>query len=88
MQQIAGELRLELSQYRELEAFAEFSADLDEESKAQLARGDRLMEVLKQDQYEPMPVEEQVVSLYVGVENHLADLEVSGVREKLWSRTL
>ncbi|MCK5586721.1 F0F1 ATP synthase subunit alpha, partial [Candidatus Bipolaricaulota bacterium] len=79
MSQIAGELRLELSQYRELEAFAEFSSDLDEESKAQLARGDRLMEILKQKQYAPMSVEEQVVSLYVAVENHLADIEVSEV---------
>jgi len=88
MSQIAGELRLELSQYRELEAFAEFSSDLDEESKAQLARGDRLMEILKQKQYAPMPVEEQVVSLYVAVENHLADIEVSEVGrfEEGWLR--
>ena len=90
MKQIAGKLRLELSQYRELAAFAEFSADLDEESKAQLARGDRLMEVLKQDQHVPMPVEDQVVSLYVAVQNHLADLEVSAVRhfEEEWLRFL
>jgi len=90
MKQIAGDLRLKLSQYRELEAFAEFSADLDEESKAQLARGDRLMEVLKQNQYMPMPVEEQVVSLYVGVENHLADVDVSEVRRFVeeWLRFL
>ena len=90
MKQIAGDLRLKLSQYRELEAFAEFSADLDEESKAQLARGDRLMEVLKQNQYMPMPVEEQVVSLYVGVENHLADVDVSEVRRFIeeWLRFL
>jgi F-type H+-transporting ATPase subunit alpha len=90
MKQIAGELRLELSQYRELAAFAEFSADLDEESKAQLARGDRLMEVLKQDRYAPMPVEDQVVSLYVAVQNHLADVEVSAVRrfEEEWLRFL
>jgi len=88
MSQIAGELRLELSQYRELEAFAEFSSDLDEESKAQLARGDRLMEILKQNQYAPMPVEEQVVSLYVAVENHLTDIEVHAVRrfEEAWLR--
>jgi F-type H+-transporting ATPase subunit alpha len=88
MSQIAGELRLELSQYRELEAFAEFSSDLDEESKAQLARGDRLMEILKQKQYAPMPVQEQVVSLYVAVNNHLADIEVSEVQrfEQAWLR--
>ena len=88
MSQIAGELRLELSQYRELEAFAEFSSDLDEESKAQLARGDRLMEILKQDQYSPMAVEEQVIALYVAVENHLADIDVGAIRrfEEGWLR--
>ncbi len=86
MSQIAGPLRLELSQYRELEAFAEFSADLDDESKAQLARGDRLMEILKQEQYQPMPVEEQIVAIYVGVENHVVDVEVADVRrfEREW----
>ena len=90
MSQIAGELRLELSQYRELEAFAEFSSDLDEESKAQLARGDRLMQVLGQGQYQPMPVEDQVFSLYVAVKNHLADVEVQAVRrfEEEWLRYL
>jgi F-type H+-transporting ATPase subunit alpha len=88
MSQVAGELRLELSQYRELEAFAEFSADLDDESKAQLARGDRLMEILKQNQYAPISVSEQIVSLYVAVSNHLADVEVGDVRrfEEEWLR--
>ena len=88
MSQIAGELRLELSQYRELEAFAEFSSDLDDESKAQLARGDRLMEILKQKQYAPLTVEEQIVSLYVAVENHLADIDVADVGrfEEAWLR--
>ncbi len=86
MSQIAGELRLELSQYRELEAFAEFSSDLDDESKAQLARGDRLMQTLGQGQYRPMAVEDQVLSLYVAVQNHLADVEVASVRrfEEEW----
>ncbi len=90
MSQIAGELRLELSQYRELEAFAEFSSDLDDESKAQLARGDRLMQILGQGQYEPMPVEDQVLSLYVAVQNHLVDIEVADVRrfEEEWLRYL
>ncbi|MEW5825276.1 MAG: F0F1 ATP synthase subunit alpha [Candidatus Bipolaricaulota bacterium] len=90
MSQIAGELRLELSQYRELEAFAEFSSDLDEASKEQLARGDRLMAVLGQDQYRPMPVEEEVASLYVAVHNHLADVDVGSVRrfEEEWLRFL
>jgi len=88
MSQIAGPLRLELSQYRELEAFAEFSSDLDDESKAQLARGDRLMETLKQNQYQPMPVEEQIVAIYVAVEDHLADVPVGDVRrfEEEWLR--
>jgi F-type H+-transporting ATPase subunit alpha len=90
MSQVSGELRLELSQYRELEAFAEFSSDLDDESKAQLARGDRLMQILGQAQYVPMPVEDQVASLYVAVQNHLADIEVSAVRrfEEEWLRYL
>jgi F-type H+-transporting ATPase subunit alpha len=81
---------LELSQYRELEAFAEFSSDLDDESKAQLARGDRLMRILGQDQYNPMPVEDQVLSLYVAVQNHLSDVDVSAVRrfEEEWLRYL
>ena len=90
MKQIAGELRLELSQYRELAAFAEFSSDLDEESKEQLARGDRLMETLKQKQYEPMSVEDQVFALYVAVKSHLANVKVSLVRrfEEEWIRFL
>jgi F-type H+-transporting ATPase subunit alpha len=90
MSQISGELRLELSQYRELEAFAEFSSDLDDESKAQLARGDRLMQILGQAQYRPMAVEDQVLSLYVAVQNHLADIEVASVRrfEEEWLQYL
>jgi F-type H+-transporting ATPase subunit alpha len=90
MSQVSGELRLELSQYRELEAFAEFSSDLDDESKAQLARGDRLMQILGQAQYRPMAVEDQVLSLYVAVQNHLADVEVASVRrfEEEWLQYL
>ena len=90
MSQIAGQLRLELSQYRDLQAFAEFSADLDDESKAQLARGDRLMEILKQQQYGTLPVEDQVLALYVGVENHLAEVPVAEVKrfETEWLRFL
>ena len=90
MSQVSGELRLELSQYRELEAFAEFSSDLDDESKAQLARGDRLMQILGQAQYRPMAVEDQVLSLYVAVQSHLAEIEVSAVRrfEEEWLRYL
>jgi len=90
MSQVSGELRLELSQYRELEAFAEFSSDLDDESKAQLARGDRLMQILGQAQYRPMAIEDQVASLYVAVQNHLAEIEVSAVRrfEEEWLQYL
>lgn len=80
MQEIAGELRLEMAQYRDLEAFAEFASELDEESRAQLARGERVMEMLKQDQYQPMPVEKQAISLYAAVNGHLDDLEVNQVK--------
>ncbi|MCF7876180.1 F0F1 ATP synthase subunit alpha [Candidatus Bipolaricaulota bacterium] len=81
MQEIAGELRLEMAQYRDLEAFAEFASELDEESQAQLARGERVMEMLKQDQYQPMPVERQAVSLYAAVNGYIDDLEVDEVKE-------
>ncbi len=77
---IAGELRLELAQYRDLETFAEFSSELDEESKAQLERGERMMELLKQEQYQPMPVEEQVILLYTVVNGYLDDLSVDQVK--------
>ena len=71
MKKVAGSLRLDLSQYRELEAFAAFASDLDEASKAQLERGARLVELLKQPQYSPLPVEEQVVSIFLGTKGHL-----------------
>lgn len=77
---IAGELRLELAQYRDLETFAEFSSELDEESKAQLERGERMMELLKQDQYQPMPVEEQVILLYTGVNGYLDTVKVNQIK--------
>ncbi len=80
MRSIAGELRLELAQYRDLETFAEFSSELDEESKAQLERGERMMELLEQEQYQPMPVEEQVILLCTGVNGHLDDLPVDQVK--------
>ncbi len=63
MKKVAGGLRIDLAQYRELEAFAQFGSDLDKSTQAQLARGERLVEMLKQPQYQPMPVEEQVVLL-------------------------
>ncbi|MCR4392121.1 MAG: F0F1 ATP synthase subunit alpha [Candidatus Acetothermia bacterium] len=79
MKEVAGQLRLELAQYRDLAAFAEFAQELDEASQAQLARGERVMEILKQDQYRPMPVEEQVAILYVAVSGHLDDIPVEAV---------
>jgi F-type H+-transporting ATPase subunit alpha len=66
MKKIAGMLRLELAQYRELKAFAQFGSELDKTTQDQLARGERLMELLKQGQYEPIPVEEQILMLYSG----------------------
>ncbi|MBC7093588.1 F0F1 ATP synthase subunit alpha [Candidatus Bipolaricaulota bacterium] len=79
MKEVAGQLRLELAQYRDLAAFAEFAQELDEASQAQLARGERVMEILKQDQYRPMPVEEQVAILYVAVSGYLDDIPVEAV---------
>lgn len=64
MKQVAGSLRLELAQYRELEAFAQFGSDLDKTTQAQLARGSRLVEILKQPQYKPLPVEKQILLIY------------------------
>lgn len=80
IKEVAGQLRLELAQYRDLAAFAEFAQELDEASQAQLARGARVMEILKQDQYQPMPVEEQVVVLYAAVSGHLDDVPLEAVR--------
>jgi len=81
MQEVAGELRLDLAQYRDLEAFAEFASELDEESRAQLARGERVMEVLKQDQYQPMPVEKQVISIYAVTNGYMEDLETEEIKD-------
>ena len=79
MKEVAGSLRLDLSQYRELESFAAFASDLDETSKAQLERGARLVELLKQPQYSPMPVEEQVVAIFLGTKGHLDSVPVEDV---------
>jgi F-type H+-transporting ATPase subunit alpha len=79
MKDVAGSLRLDLSQYRELEAFAAFASDLDATSKAQLERGARLVELLKQPQYSPMPVEEQVVAIFLGTKGHLDSVPVEDV---------
>ncbi|MBB5805596.1 F-type H+-transporting ATPase subunit alpha [Saccharothrix ecbatanensis] len=80
MKTVAGSLRLDLSQFRELEAFSAFASDLDAASRAQLERGARLVELLKQGQYSPVPVEEQVVSIYLGTNGHYDDIPVGDVR--------
>jgi F-type H+/Na+-transporting ATPase subunit alpha len=80
MKKVAGGLKLALSQYRDLEAFASFSSDLDPASRAQLDRGARLVELLKQPQYSPYPVERQVVSVWAGTEGYLDDVPVEDVR--------
>ena len=80
MKKVAGSLRLNLAQYRELEAFAAFASDLDKASRDQLERGARLVELLKQPNYSPFPVEEQVVSVWSGVEGKLDDIPVGEVR--------
>jgi F-type H+/Na+-transporting ATPase subunit alpha len=79
MKDLAGSLRLDLSQYRELESFAAFASDLDATSKAQLERGARLVELLKQPQRSPMPVEEQVVAVFLGTKGHLDSVPVEDV---------
>jgi F-type H+-transporting ATPase subunit alpha len=80
MKKVAGQLKLSLSQYRDLEAFAAFASDLDAASRAQLDRGARLVELLKQPQYSPFPVEEQVVSLWAGTTGQLDDVPVEDIR--------
>ena len=80
MRSVAGRLRLDLAQYRELEAFSAFGSDLDPASKAQLARGERLVELLKQPQYTPFPVERQVVSLWAGTTGELDNVPVRDIR--------
>jgi F-type H+/Na+-transporting ATPase subunit alpha len=81
MKQVAGTLRLDLAQYREMAAFAQFGSDLDKATQAQLNRGVRMVELLKQGQYKPMPVADQVVSIFAGVNGFLDDVAVSKVRE-------
>jgi F-type H+-transporting ATPase subunit alpha len=80
MRRTAGTLRGELAQYRELAAFSQFGSDLDKVTLAQLARGERLVEVLKQDQYVPLAVEEQVLSIFAGTNGILDPLSVDHVR--------
>jgi F-type H+-transporting ATPase subunit alpha len=77
MKKIAGRLRLELASYREKAAFAQFGSDLDKATLAQLSRGERMVELLKQGQFEPMPIEEQVVVIYAGTNGFVDDYPVS-----------
>jgi F-type H+-transporting ATPase subunit alpha len=79
MKQVAGRIKLELAQYREMAAFSQFASDLDAATQKLLARGARLTELLKQPQYSPMPVEEQVVSIFAGTRGFLDGLQVSQV---------
>ena len=79
MKQVAGTLRLDLAQFRELAAFAQFASDLDKATKAQLDRGQRLTEVLKQGQYSPLSVEKQVMAIYLGTKGYLDDVAVKDV---------
>jgi F-type H+-transporting ATPase subunit alpha len=81
MRQVAGTLRLELAQYRALAAFAQFGSELDKASQNQLNRGARLVEILKQRQYEPLPVEKQVLIVFAGTNGHLDDLPVDRCRK-------
>ncbi len=81
MKQVAGTLRLELAQYRELAAFAQFGSDLDKDAQRRLEKGKRLVEVLKQDQYKPMAVEEQVVILYAAVNDFMSDIKIVDIRK-------
>jgi F-type H+-transporting ATPase subunit alpha len=79
MKKIAGSLRLELAQYRELAAFAQFGSDLDKATQRQLARGERLLEILKQGQFVPLPVSLQIVSMFAGTKGHMDNLKVSAI---------
>ncbi|HXY54105.1 MAG TPA: F0F1 ATP synthase subunit alpha [Nitrospirota bacterium] len=81
MKQVAGTLRLELAQFRELAAFAQFGSDLDKATLAQLNRGQRLTELLKQDQYSPMPVEQQVFVVFAGTNGYVDDIAVNAVKK-------
>ena len=80
MKKVAGRLRLDLAQYRELAAFAQFGSDLDKSTQAQLTRGQRMVELLKQDQFQPLPFERQVIVLFAGSQGHLDSIPADQVR--------
>jgi F-type H+/Na+-transporting ATPase subunit alpha len=81
MKQVAGTLRLELAQYREMAAFAQFGSDLDQTTQRQLNRGSRLVELLKQGQYEPLPVEKQIVIIFAGTNGFIDDLPLPAIKK-------
>ena len=81
MKKVAGTLRLDMAQYRELEAFAQFGSDLDKATQQQLARGQRLVEVLKQPQYQPMPAEKEVAILFAGANGYLDEWPVDSIAD-------
>ncbi len=81
MKQVAGKIKLDLAQYREMAAFSQFASDLDASTKALLARGARLTEVLKQPQYQPMPMEEEVFVIFAGVRGYLDKIKLSDIKE-------
>ncbi len=80
MKKVAGKLRLDLAQYRELAAFAQFGSELDEATRSQLNRGEKTVEILKQVQFEPMPLEKQVMIIYVATHGYLDDLKLKQVK--------
>ncbi len=81
MRQVAGSLRLDLAQYRELAAFAQFGSDLDVATQKQLTRGERMVEILKQDQYVPMKLSHQVMIIWTGVNGYLDDIPVDRLKD-------
>jgi len=79
MKKVAGSIKLELAQYREMAAFAQFASDMDASTQQLLARGSRLVELLKQPQYRPLPMEEQVISIYAGVNGFLDKVSIENI---------
>ena len=86
MRQVAGRLRLDMASFRELAAFAQFGSDLDKATQAQLERGKRLQEILKQSQYEPMSLSDQVILIYAGVNGYADEIELERMQE--WESVL
>ena len=81
MKKVAGSIKLELAQYREMAAFAQFGSDLDASTQQLLNRGSKLTELLKQDQYSPMTVAEQVISVFAGVKGYLDDVDLNKIKK-------